>query len=120
MIFTAVQQNILSNELIVFGKLDKADWVVQDTGYVGDMDQVLFDDPMDFTIKFIRIIRSPITVSTSKVDNAFYVVYENPDYINFDWTKPFVQETINRRIELDRGKAEIHGKSLAGHLHSTD
>lgn len=51
MIFTAVQQNILSNELIVFGKLDKADWVVQDTGYIGDLNRVLFDDPMDFTIK---------------------------------------------------------------------
>jgi len=66
---------------------------------------------MDFTIKFIQEIGDQITVSMSKVDNQFYVVYQNTDYINFNWTKLFVQETINRYVELE--KAEIHGKSLA-------
>jgi len=78
---------------------------------VAEMDRVLFDNPMDFTIKFIQEIGDQITVSMSKVDNQFYVVYQNTDYINFNWTKLFVQETINRYVELE--KAEIHGKSLA-------
>lgn len=113
MIFTAVKQNIPRNELTVFGKTDESDIIIQDTDYVAAMDRILFDDPMDFTIKFNPEIGSPITVSMSKVDNQFYVVYRDIDYINFDWTKLFVQETINRRIELDRGKEEIHDKSLA-------
>lgn len=87
---------------------------------MAEMDRVLFDNPMDFTIKFIQEIGDQITVSMSKVDNQFYVVYQNTDYINFNWTKLFVQETINRYVELEKRKAEIHGKSLAGYLHSAD
>ena len=104
MIFTAVQQNILRNELVIFGKTDKSDITIQDTDYVAEMDRVLFDDPMDFTIKFNQKIDRPITVSMSKVDNQFYVLYQDIDYINFDWTKIFVQETINRFIELEKKK----------------
>lgn len=68
------------------------------------MDRVLLDDPMDFTIKFNQKIDGPITVSMSKVDNQFYVLYQDIDYINFDWTKIFVQETINRFIEPEKKK----------------
>ena len=113
MVFTAIQHNILCNELVIFGKTDKSDITIQDTDYVAEMDRVLFDNPMDFTIKFIQEIGNQITVSMSKVDNQFYVVYQNTDYINFNWTKLFVQETINRYVELEKRKAEIHGKSLA-------
>lgn len=73
----------------------------------------MFDDPMDFTIKFNPEIDSPITVSMSKTGNAFFVIYQDTVYINFDRTKIFVQETINRYVELEKKKAEIHGKSLA-------
>lgn len=113
MIFTAIQQNILSNELVVFGELDKADWVIQDTGYLGDMDAVEFDDPLDFVIKIKQELGDSIIVSMSKISNTFYVVYTNTKYINFDQTKLSVQEIINRRIKLEQGKAKIHGKSLA-------
>lgn len=104
MIFTAVQQNILSNGLVVFGKTDESDLTIQDTGYIGDMDRILFDDPMDFTIKFIQEIGNSITVSMSKISNEFHVVYRSVEYVNFGWTKLFVQETINRRIELEQGR----------------
>lgn len=121
MIFTAVQQkSILCNELVVFGELDGDDWAIQDTGYLGDMDKIAFDDPLDFVIKFNREIGDPIIVSMSKISNTFYIVYTGEDYINFDNTKLFVQETINHRIKLETGKVKIHGKSLAGYLHSTD
>lgn len=113
MIFLAVEQRIKSNELIIFGKFDESDRHVCDTGYVAEMDRVLFDDPMDFVITFHCNIGSPITVSMSKTGNSFFVIYRDTDYINFDWAKIFVREAINRRIELDRGKEAIHGKTLA-------
>lgn len=113
MIFTAVQQNILRNELVIFGKTDKSDITIQDTDYVAEMNRVLFDDPMDLIIKFNPEIGNPITVSVSKISDEFYVLYQNTDHIDLTETELFVQEAINRRIELDRGKAEVHGKSLA-------
>lgn len=113
MIFTAVQQNILRNELIIFGKTDKSDITIQDTDYVAEMDRVLFDDPMDLIIKFNQEIGSPITVSVSKISDDFYVLYQNTDHIDLTKTELFVQETINRYVELDRGKEEVHDKTLA-------
>lgn len=113
MIFTFVKHNILCNDLVIFGKTDESDIIIQDTDYVAEMDRILFDDPMDFTIKFNPEIGSPITVSISKISNEFYVLYQNTDYINLTKTELFVREAINRRVELDQGKAEIHGKSLA-------
>lgn len=120
MVFTAVKQNILSNELVIFGKIDDSDLVIQDTGYISSIDRILFDDPLDFVIKFNQEFGDSIIVSMSKISNEFYVVYRGAEYINFDWTTLFVQETINRRIELAKSKVKIHGKSLAGYLHSTD
>lgn len=101
MIFTAVQQNILRNELIIFGKTDKSDITIQDTGYVAEMDRILFDDPMDLIIKFNREIGSPITVSMSKMGNEFYVLYQDTDHIDLAGTELFVREAMNRRIELE-------------------
>lgn len=111
--FEAVGQNIKSNELIVFGKFDESDRHICDTGYVAEMDRVLFDNLMDFTIKFNPEIDGPITVSMSKTGDAFFVIYRDTDYINFDRAKIFVQETINRFVELEKRKVEIHGESLA-------
>lgn len=113
MIFTFVKHNILCNDLVIFGKTDESDIIIQDTDYVAEMDRILFDDPMDFTIKFNPEIGSPITVSISKISNEFYVLYQNTDYINLTKTELFVRETINRFIELEKRKVEIHGKSLA-------
>lgn len=113
MIFLAVEQHIKSNELLVFGKFDESDRHVCDTGYVAEMDRILFDDPMDFVITFHCNIGSPITVSMSKTGNSFFIIYRDTDYINFDQAKTFVQETINRFIELEKRKVEIHGESLA-------
>lgn len=61
MIFTAIKQDVLRNELIIFGKTDKSDITIQDTDYVAEMDRVLFNDPMDFTIKFNQKIDRPIS-----------------------------------------------------------
>lgn len=114
MIFTAVQQkSVLYNELVVFGKLDEGDWAIQDTGYLDDINKIEFDDPLDFVIKFNREIGDPIIVSMSKTGNSFFVIYRDTDYINFDQAKIFVQETINRYVELEKRKVEIHDESLA-------
>lgn len=74
---------------------------------------VLLQEPMDFGIKFLCEIGEPVTAYISKVFNTFFVVYSNIDYINLDGAKLFVQETINRFMELKAVRKETHGKSLA-------
>ena len=66
---------------------------------------------MIFTAVKQDITRNELIVF-GKIDESDRTI-QDIDYIIFDWTKIFVQETINRFIELEKRKAEIHGESLA-------
>ena len=140
---TVCQDIVKPNEITIFGNLEDSDWVYTDTDYIATLDKIVYntfvdvettasydsEDPAtnaskphrpslccgltDFTIKFLLEIGKSITVSISKQTNTFYVVYRDTNYINLDGAILFTQETINRFIELEKRKVEIHDKSLA-------
>ena len=112
-IFKAIVQDIAPNETVIFGKLDDSDWSYHDANFVERLDKTLHYESMDFLVRFKREIGSPITVSICQAFNSFYVICQEMTYISLDSIELFVRETINRFIELEKRKVEIHGESLA-------
>lgn len=112
-IFKAIAQDVMPNETVIFGKLDDSDWSYHDASFVERLDKTLHYESMDFLVRFKREIGSPITVSICKAFNSFYVICQEMTYISLDSIELFVRETINRFIELEKRKVEIHGESLA-------